>query len=75
MKYWLKNSVAEQEVLRKLQKAGMTFITWSPEEIKKLEKARINVMKNKFAKQSPVFAKKLESQLEFLTNLGYELPN
>jgi len=68
--YWLKNIAETEVVMEKLRKHGMTFIQWPPEEMAKLEAARVAAME-KFAAKSPEFATKLKSQMELLRLLGY----
>ena len=56
----------EKEVREKLVAAGVTFVEWSEEDVAKMAKARLNVMTNKYAKDSETYAKKLASQIKFL---------
>jgi len=70
--YWLKVRVETEVVLEKLRtKHGMTFITWSAEDMAKLEKARYQIME-KYAAASPGFAEKFKSMMELAVNLGYK---
>lgn len=68
--YWLKNIVETEAVMEKLRKHGMVFIQWPPEEMAKLEAARVAAME-KFAEKSPEYAMKLKSMMELLRLLGY----
>lgn len=70
--YWLKNLADEQRIIGEMKKKGVQFITWSDKDMKTLEKARISIMRDVYAKESALYAKKLESQLKFLDLLGYE---
>lgn len=72
--YWLKTLADEQRLLGELKKKGMQFITWSDKDMKALEKARIEIMRDVYAKDSVLYAKKLDSQLKFLAQLGYQVP-
>ena len=69
--YWLKVRLETQIVLKKLEDAGMTFITWSPEDMATLEKTRVQVMKG-YAEKSPGFKEKYDSMMTTLTQLGYK---
>lgn len=70
--YWLKNLADETRIIAEMKKKGVQFITWSDKDMKTLEKARIGIMRDVYAKESPLYAKKLDSQLKFLDLLGYE---
>jgi TRAP-type mannitol/chloroaromatic compound transport system substrate-binding protein len=63
--------VETEVVLDKLKKHGMTFITWSPEDMTKLEKARYQAMQ-KYAEASPLYAEKFKSMMELGAKLGYK---
>ncbi|MEQ9151135.1 MAG: TRAP transporter substrate-binding protein DctP [Parvibaculum sp.] len=70
--YYRQSRLEEEDVKDKLHSAGVKMITWSETDMRKLERARIDVMREKYAAESPLFAKKLDSQLKFLERLGYE---
>jgi TRAP-type mannitol/chloroaromatic compound transport system substrate-binding protein len=69
--YWLKVRLETQRVFKKLKEQGMEFIEWSPEDLATLEKKRLEVMQQ-YAASSPVFAKKYESMMKTLRELGYK---
>ena len=54
-----------------LQKKGITFITWSPEDVAKLETARYQMME-KHTQGSPLYEEKFKSQMQLLHQLGYK---
>ncbi len=61
----------EKEIMGKIEKGGVTLVRWPDAEMRKLERVRLAVMKDKYAVESPLYAEKLESQLKFLKTLGY----
>jgi len=69
--YWLKVRLETQRVFKKLKEHGMVFIEWSLEDLATLEKKRLEVMEE-YAASSPAFAKKYESMMKTLRDLGYE---
>jgi len=69
--YWAKVRVETEVVLDKLKKRGMTFITWTPEDMAKLEKARYQTMQ-KYAEASPLYAEKFKSMMELAEKIGYK---
>jgi TRAP-type mannitol/chloroaromatic compound transport system substrate-binding protein len=71
--YYRSAMIEEAEITEKLKKSGVELVRWSDEEMQKLERARIAVMKERYAADSPAFAEKFDSQLEFLKRLGYQL--
>lgn len=71
--YYRKSRLEEQEVTAKLREAGAELIRWSDDDMRKLERARIDVMRDTYAADSPLYAEKLESQLRFLERLGYDV--
>lgn len=73
-KYWAKSIQEEQRVMDELKKKGVQFIQWSKEDMRKLELARLEVMKKKYAPSSPDLAAVIKSQIEFMKFLGYDVP-
>ncbi len=70
--YWMKLRVETEVVLDKLKnKHGMTFVYWTPEDMKMLEKARYDTMV-KYAQASPLYAEKFKSMMELAEKLGYK---
>jgi TRAP-type mannitol/chloroaromatic compound transport system substrate-binding protein len=69
--YWLRVRLETQRVFKKLKEHGMEFIEWSLEDLAILEKTRLEVMKE-YAASSPEFAKKFESMMTILRELGYK---
>lgn len=68
-----RSAVAEEkEVTEKLAKAGIKLVKWPESEMRKMEEARLAVMKDKYAAESPLYAEKLASQLKHLQKLGYQ---
>lgn len=68
-----RSAVAEEkEVTEKLAKAGIKLVKWPESEVRKMEEARLAVMKDKYAAESPLYAEKLASQLKHLQKLGYQ---
>lgn len=63
--------IEEAEIMKKLAKAGVEFAHWSEADMQKMAESRVKVMKEKYAAESPEYAEKLASQLEFLEKLGY----
>jgi TRAP-type mannitol/chloroaromatic compound transport system substrate-binding protein len=61
----------EKELIKKLEQGGVKLVRWPETEMRKLEAARLAVMKEKYAAESPLYAEKLESQLKHLERLGY----
>ena len=61
----------EKELMVKLEKSGVTLVKWPDSEMRKMENARLAVMKDKYAVESKDYAEKLDSQLKFLGKLGY----
>lgn len=72
--FWLKTLADERRVVNELKAKGMQFIIWPDADLKEMEKGRIEIMRDVYAKDSALFAKKLESQLKFLAQLGYTVP-
>lgn len=69
------SQIEEATLLRELADVhGMTIIEWSQEDVLALEKSRIDAMRG-FARDSETYARILESQLEFLEVLGYNVPD
>lgn len=66
-------TLEESGVFKKLKQSGMDIIYWSAEDMRKLEQSRIAVMKEKYTADSPLFVKKLDSQLKFLERIGYQM--
>ncbi len=71
--YYRQSRLEEQEVAAKLREEGVQLIRWSDADMRKLERARIEVMREKYTADSPLFAEKLESQLSYLERLGYDV--
>jgi TRAP-type mannitol/chloroaromatic compound transport system substrate-binding protein len=69
--YWAKVRVETEVVLDKLKKHGMNFITWAPEDMAKLEKARYQTMQ-KYAEGSPLYAEKFKSMMDLAGKIGYK---
>lgn len=67
--YFLKVRLETQLTFEKLRKHGMTFITWSKEDMDKLEAARIAALE-KYAAASPAFKEIHESRMKLLKILG-----
>ena len=68
-----RSAVAEEkEVTEKLAKAGVKLVRWPEAEVRKMEAARLAVMKEQYAAESPLYAEKLASQLKHLQKLGYQ---
>jgi TRAP-type mannitol/chloroaromatic compound transport system substrate-binding protein len=67
--YYLKVRLETQIVFEKLQKRGMTFITWSKEDMDKLEAARIAVLE-KYGTASPEFKEINDSRAKLLKILS-----
>jgi TRAP-type mannitol/chloroaromatic compound transport system substrate-binding protein len=72
--YWLKSIQEEQKVMVELKSKGIEFVQWPPEEMRKLEIARLRVMKEKYAPSSPALAEIVASQINFMKSLGYDVP-
>lgn len=70
--YYRAAVIEESEILQKLKQSGATIHYWSAEDMQKLERARIDVMRDKYSAESPAFAEKFQSQLKFLERLGYK---
>jgi TRAP-type mannitol/chloroaromatic compound transport system substrate-binding protein len=70
--YYRAAMIEEAEILQKLKQSGVTLHYWSAEDMQKLERARIDVMREKYSAESPAFAEKFQSQLKFLERLGYK---
>jgi TRAP-type mannitol/chloroaromatic compound transport system substrate-binding protein len=69
--YWLKVRLETQRVFKKLKEHGMVFIEWSAKDLSILEEKRLEAIE-KYAASSPAFAKKYESMMKTLRDLGYE---
>ncbi len=68
-----RSAVAEEkELTEKLAKSGVKLVQWPEAEMRKMEEARLAVMKDKYAAESPLYAEKLASQLKHLQKLGYQ---
>jgi len=68
-----RSAVAEEKDLtEKLAKSGVKLVQWPEAEMRKMEAARLAVMKEKYAAESPEYAEKLASQLKHLQQLGYQ---
>ena len=62
----------ERELTVKLAQGGVKLVKWPEAEMRKMEAARLAVMKEKYAAESPLYAEKLASQLTHLQKLGYQ---
>ncbi|WP_332826316.1 TRAP transporter substrate-binding protein [Ramlibacter sp.] len=62
----------EKELTQKLVQGGVKLVKWPEAEVRKMEAARLAVMKEKYAAESPLYAEKLASQLKHLQKLGYQ---
>lgn len=62
----------EKEVTEKLAKGGVKLVKWPEAEVRKMQEARLSVMKEKYAVESPLYAEKLASQLKHLQKLGFQ---
>jgi TRAP-type mannitol/chloroaromatic compound transport system substrate-binding protein len=71
---WLKSIQEEQKVMAELKGKGVEFVQWSPEDMRKLEIARLKVMKEKYAPSSPALAEIITSQINFMKSFGYDVP-
>lgn len=68
-----RSAVAEEkELTEKLANSGVKLVRWPDAEVRKMEAARLAVMKEKYAVESPLYAEKLASQLKHLRTLGYQ---
>ncbi len=72
--YWMKVNAEEAETFQKLRDAGIEIIVWSPEDMRKLEEARMKVVAEMYTADSPEYAAVLKDQLRFLKRLGYDVP-
>ena len=68
--YWNKSVEGERDVQNKMRDYGMEFITWSDKDMDTLTTARIQIMREKAAKNED-YKKRFESQMKFLKKLGY----
>jgi len=73
--YWMKVKAEEAEIFQKLKDHGIEIIEWSPEDMRKLEEARMQVVAEQFTEDSPEYAAVLKDQLLFLERLGYDVPD
>jgi TRAP-type mannitol/chloroaromatic compound transport system substrate-binding protein len=69
--FWLQLRLETEKLMQVLQKKGITFITWSPEDMAKVEGARYQMMQ-KHAQTSPLYAEKFKSQMDFMHQMGYK---
>jgi TRAP-type mannitol/chloroaromatic compound transport system substrate-binding protein len=69
--FWLQLRLETEKLMQVLEKKGITFITWSPEDVAKLETARYQMME-KHTQGSPLYAEKFKSQMQLLHQLGYK---
>ncbi|MEO1191782.1 MAG: TRAP transporter substrate-binding protein DctP [Pseudomonadota bacterium] len=74
--YWMKVKAEEAEILKKLaEEEGMTIITWSDEDMRKLEEARMKVVAEVYTEDAPEYEAVLKDQFRFLERLGYDVPD
>ncbi len=74
--YWMKVKAEEAEILKKLaEEDGMTIIVWSPEDMRKLEEARMQVVAEMYTEDAPEYEAVLKDQFRFLERLGYDVPD
>lgn len=62
----------EAELIEKMKAAGVTFIEWSDDDMRKIEAARVAVVKEKYIPKSAKVGDILDSRMEYLGKLGYK---
>jgi TRAP-type mannitol/chloroaromatic compound transport system substrate-binding protein len=69
--FFVQSRLEEGEIVKKLEEAGVEFLTWPEGEIEKFEKARYEVVREKYSPNSEDFRVIQQSRMDFLTKLGY----
>tara|TARA_R110000787_G_scaffold173450_3_gene286058 strand:- start:1055 stop:2089 length:1035 start_codon:yes stop_codon:yes gene_type:complete len=69
--FFVQSRLEEGEIVKKLEEAGVEFLTWPEGDIEKFEKARYEVVREKYSPNSEDFRVIQQSRMDFLTKLGY----
>lgn len=73
--YWMKVKAEEAVTFQKLRDAGIEIIEWTPDDMRKLDEARMQVVAESYVEGAPEYAKVLQDQFRFLETLGYDVPD
>ena len=69
--FFVQSRLEEGEIVKKLEEAGVEFLTWPEGDIEKFEKARYEVVREQYSPNSEDFRVIQQSRMDFLTKLGY----
>ncbi|MDD9739803.1 TRAP transporter substrate-binding protein DctP [Marinovum sp. SP66] len=69
--FFVQSRLEEGEIDKKLKEAGIEFITWPDGDLEQFEKARYQIVREKYWPASEEFREIQQSRMDFLRKLGY----